>query len=124
MLDERIAQFAKAYYGSKKKFAETLEMTPQGLSAYGDDKRKPGFDVLERFYEAGMSIDWLISGKGAPTAANYTGRKLAGENDGIISNVAGISTSKTRKVASLKNYDELKTLMKEALSEALNENHS
>lgn len=63
-IGERIKAFAVAKYGKLGVFGDAVGMNPQTLSLYANDKRKPGTEILVKFHAAGMSIDWLLTGKG------------------------------------------------------------
>lgn len=60
----RIREFAIRVYGSLKAFAQAADLHPVQLSKYVQNQGRPGFDVLQRFHAAGMSIDWLLTGRG------------------------------------------------------------
>jgi transcriptional regulator with XRE-family HTH domain len=68
-LGDRIKAFAKARYGTQKALAEALGMPESQLSGYVKGVKAPASDVMERFRQAGMSIDWLLSGEGEMDAA-------------------------------------------------------
>jgi SOS-response transcriptional repressor LexA len=50
-------------YGWKTKFANALQMKPQGLQPYLDGIRIPGNTILARLNNIGCSSDWLLYGK-------------------------------------------------------------
>ena len=120
----RIAEFAKLFYGSQKKFAIAIGISPQHLHAYVKKKsRKPGYEILEKFHQSGMSINWLISGTGKMTADNSIGKIL---ENGLKEHLEGgnvkeVGTSSVKAIPVIKNYEGLKILMKEAISEVINE---
>jgi transcriptional regulator with XRE-family HTH domain len=72
----RIREFAKVNYRSLDAFAKACGMKAQNLSKYTADGRMPGLEVLQRFQEAGMSLDWLANGAGIMWADNECGRDL------------------------------------------------
>lgn len=61
---DRIREFAKQRFGSQDGMARALSMPAVQLSKYINGTTKPGTDVLIRFTELGMSIDWLLTGTG------------------------------------------------------------
>lgn len=73
---ERIRIFAKKCYGSQKNFAEHINFDYSYLNRIALGKNTPGADILQKFYEAGMSINWLLSGKGSMFADNSVGKQL------------------------------------------------
>jgi transcriptional regulator with XRE-family HTH domain len=62
-IGDRIRQFAEHRFGSLNGFAQAIGMHPVQLSKYALNQSKPGAEILVRFQQAGMSIDWLLSGK-------------------------------------------------------------
>ena len=46
------------------------------ISRYLNGSNFPSTDMLAKFYSAGMSIDWLLSGNGTMFVDNPEGRKL------------------------------------------------
>lgn len=68
-LSKRLSQYITEFYGNKGKsaFSESIGMHQAQLSTYMRDVNPayPSTDVLARFQAEGMSIDWLLSGRGA-----------------------------------------------------------
>lgn len=61
----RLKQIIKNNYNSQVELAIDLDVSKVAISEYINSKRKPNYDMLEKFYNLGYSIDWLISGKGS-----------------------------------------------------------
>ena len=64
---ERLQKYIDEHYGSHKEFAEKVGITPYTLSRYINDKGIPVTDILLRFLDLGMSVDWLLTGIGEMT---------------------------------------------------------
>lgn len=60
----RLKRFAKHRYGTIGALAEAAGMRQSQLSKYITGISTPTLEVLERLGAAGVSIDWLITGKG------------------------------------------------------------
>jgi len=79
-ISDRIKYFAKNCYGNLKAFCEELGISQSHLSHFLQG-RMPSFEMLQKFREAGMSIDWLIDGAGDMFANNEKGILLKSEFD-------------------------------------------
>ncbi|OGU96043.1 MAG: hypothetical protein A2475_01150 [Ignavibacteria bacterium RIFOXYC2_FULL_35_21] len=73
---ERIGFFANICYGSKKEFANAMNMGPQHLNSYINEKRSPSFDILKKFCDAGLNLEWLMLGVGNFFSNSAKGKKL------------------------------------------------
>lgn len=62
-LGERLRFFAHKKYGSLKKLAEAMEITPQQLQQYISAKREPGSKILVKLLRLGCDLNWLLGGK-------------------------------------------------------------
>lgn len=62
-IGDRLEQFAKIKFGSKVELAKALGMTPQALTAYYQNRTKPGLVIQNKLREVGCDIEWLITGK-------------------------------------------------------------
>jgi transcriptional regulator with XRE-family HTH domain len=62
-LGERVRFFALKKYGTLKKLAEAMEITPQQLQQYISGKREPGTRVLIKMLRLGCDLNWLLGGK-------------------------------------------------------------
>jgi hypothetical protein len=72
-LAERIKIFAERFYGSQTSFAQEIDEHPNCMYRYTNGQTIPGIEKLNKFYDAGMSIDWLLTGKGSMFASNSKG---------------------------------------------------
>ncbi|MGD8777759.1 MAG: helix-turn-helix transcriptional regulator [Ignavibacteria bacterium] len=61
-IGERIRAFAKRKYGTLKKLAEGMEISPQQLQQYISGKREPGSRILVKLLRLGCDINWLLGG--------------------------------------------------------------
>ena len=62
-LGERVRFFALKKYGTLKKLAEAMEITPQQLQQYISGKREPGSKILAKLLRLGCDLNWLLGGK-------------------------------------------------------------
>lgn len=62
-IGERIRLFAKRKYGTLKKLAEAMKISPQQLQQYVSGKREPGTRILIKLLRLGCDINWLLGGK-------------------------------------------------------------
>jgi hypothetical protein len=75
---KRIKLFAIKFYGTQKNFCDEIDENPLNFYRYTKGTCLPGFEKLIKFHKAGMSIDWLMSGRGAYFARNTRGFELQG----------------------------------------------
>ncbi len=61
-IGERIRIFAKRKYGTLKKLAQEMHISPQQLQQYISGKREPGAKILAKLLRAGCDINWLLGG--------------------------------------------------------------
>lgn len=61
---ERLKYFAKERYGGVGNFAKACGIHSAQMSKYISGVNEPMRPVLEKFSEAGLSLDWLVSGIG------------------------------------------------------------
>jgi transcriptional regulator with XRE-family HTH domain len=81
---ERILFFIRQFYGSQTKFAEYIHIHTSVLSRYISNRSLPGWEMLQKFHDAGMSIDWLMEEQGPIFADNQRGtalKLLAADNE-------------------------------------------
>ncbi|MCB0713804.1 MAG: helix-turn-helix transcriptional regulator [Ignavibacteriae bacterium] len=69
----RLKIFAKKRYGSTRSLAEACDINETQLSRYVNNINEPSFAVLMKLKEAGLSIDWLMSGNGTMDDIKKTG---------------------------------------------------
>lgn len=62
-IGERIRLFAKRKYGTLKKLALAMEISPQQLQQYISGKREPGTRILAKLLRLGCDVNWLLGGK-------------------------------------------------------------
>jgi transcriptional regulator with XRE-family HTH domain len=60
---ERMRFFSKKKYGTLKKLADAMKISPQQLQQYISGKREPGTRILVRLLRLGCDINWLLGGK-------------------------------------------------------------
>lgn len=62
-IGERMRHFAKKKYGTLKKLAEAMQISPQQLQQYISGKREPGTRILAKLLRLGCDVNWLLGGK-------------------------------------------------------------
>jgi transcriptional regulator with XRE-family HTH domain len=62
-IGERMRLFAKRKYGTLKKLAEAMKISPQQLQQYISGKREPGTRILAKLLRVGCDVNWLLGGK-------------------------------------------------------------
>ncbi len=62
--------------GGVNKLADEWGMAAPGLYNYFKGRTKPGTEVLQRLYQMGIGLEWLITGNGLIFANNDAGRRL------------------------------------------------
>lgn len=62
-IGDRLRLFAKKKFGTLKKLAETMNISPQQLQQYISGKREPGSKILIKLLRLGCDINWLLGGK-------------------------------------------------------------
>ncbi|PKL83770.1 MAG: hypothetical protein CVV24_03375 [Ignavibacteriae bacterium HGW-Ignavibacteriae-3] len=60
---ERLRFFAKRKYGTLKKLADAMQISPQQLQQYISAKREPGTRILIKLLRLGCDVNWLLGGK-------------------------------------------------------------
>ena len=61
---ERLRELIGLENITQVELSELLGISTGAVNTYFAGKRKPNYEVLEKFHNLGYSIDWLISGKG------------------------------------------------------------
>lgn len=110
----RIKYFAKRCYRTQNNFSEHIGIDAAQLSHYVSKGRMPGGEILFRFNQAGMSLDWLFNGgdDSEMYARNDVGTRLREERAEFketVSNVQMLSPElherlSTAKVIKLDDY--------------------
>ena len=85
----RIRHFAKHKYGTLKKLAEAMEISPQQLHQYISGKREPGSRILVKLLKLGCDINWLLSG--SESMESFKIDKLERELNKLQGNINQIS---------------------------------
>ncbi len=86
---ERMRIFAKRKYGTLKKLAEAMNISPQQLQQYISAKREPGTRILAKLLRLGCDVNWLLGGK--ESIESYKIYKLESELRRLQSNMHQIS---------------------------------
>ena len=73
-LGERLKNYITAQYGKGKQgvFAKAVRLKDSQVSDYITGRTTPGGEVLQRFAEAGMNTNWLLTGRGSMTAPDMS----------------------------------------------------
>jgi transcriptional regulator with XRE-family HTH domain len=88
-IGERIRLFAKRKYGTLKKLADSMEISPQQLQQYISGKREPGSKILIKLLRLGCDINWLLGGR--ESIESYKIYKLENELRKLQSSFSQIS---------------------------------
>jgi len=86
---ERMRLFAKRKYGTLKKLAEAMKISPQQLQQYISGKREPGTRILVKLLKLGCDVNWLLGGK--ESIESYKIYKLEAELRKLQSSFAQIA---------------------------------
>lgn len=62
-IGERMRWFAKQKFGTLKKLADAMNISPQQLQQYISCKREPGSKILAKLLMLGCDINWLLGGR-------------------------------------------------------------
>ncbi|MBK6418507.1 MAG: helix-turn-helix transcriptional regulator [Ignavibacteria bacterium] len=77
---QRIRAFIEDVYGTYRAFALATGLSPQHVNRYVSptlENSSPTLDTLAKFADAGMSIDWVITGLGSRFAPTVKGLEFA-----------------------------------------------
>jgi len=75
-IGERLNLFALSCYQSQYNFAKYIGISKSYMNRIVNNKVNPGLDILSKFISSGVSVNWLLEGKGSMFANNQTGRNL------------------------------------------------
>jgi hypothetical protein len=75
-IGNRLLIFIRTNYNTQKSFAELLKIQESNLSRYIKKNTCPNIKMLNKFFNAGLSLDWLITGTGTMFADNTVGISL------------------------------------------------
>ena len=97
MFGDKIKAFAQKKYGADKHLAAALGMSPQQLAAYTAEKRKPGFEILQKLAGLGCSVSWILDDDKTIDELNNSFNFVKGEseNNGILDLSGAIELSNT-----------------------------
>lgn len=88
-IGERIRLFAKRKYGTLKKLAEEMQISPQQLQQYISGNREPGSRILVRLLKLGCDINWVLGG--SESFESYKIYKLENELKNLYKDLSQIS---------------------------------
>lgn len=81
----RLKEFAEISYGSLRELAKHLKKSQNYFSTYISNTNKYfGWRVLKMLYEAGLNIDWLLSGYGSMFSNSSNGLRLQRERSQLL----------------------------------------
>lgn len=89
-IGERIRLFAKRKYGTLKRLADEMGISPQQLQQYISGKREPGSRILSRLLKLGCDINWVLGG--AESFETYKIYKLENEIKTLHQDMAQINS--------------------------------
>lgn len=97
MFGDKLKAFAQKKYGADKHLAAALGMSPQQLAAYTAEKRKPGFEILQKLAGIGCDISWILDDSKTIDELNdsLTFVKSEPEINGILDLAGAIELSNT-----------------------------
>ena len=97
MFGDKLKAFAQKKYGADKHLAAALGMSPQQLAAYTAEKRKPGFEILQKLAGIGCDISWILDDNKTIDELNdsLTFAKSEPEINGILDLAGAIELSNT-----------------------------
>ena len=97
MFGDKIKAFAQKKYGADKHLAAALGMSPQQLAAYTAEKRKPGFEILQKLAGLGCSVSWILDNDKTIDELNNSFNFVKGdsENKGILDLSGALELSNT-----------------------------
>lgn len=97
MFGDKLKAFAQKKYGADKHLAAALGMSPQQLAAYTAEKRKPGFEILQKLAWLGCNIPWILDDDKTIDELNNSFAIVKGEseNNGFIDIPGALELSNT-----------------------------
>ncbi|OGU39106.1 MAG: hypothetical protein A2X61_04675 [Ignavibacteria bacterium GWB2_35_12] len=105
-IGERLNLFACSCYRSQYNFANYLGISKSYLNRIINEKINTGLDIISKFISSGVSVNWLLEGKGSMFANNNTGMNLKNK---LISSGTEPGTLMSVRLLSwiCENYDNL-----------------
>jgi hypothetical protein len=76
-LSERLSLFISKNFKNQQEFADAAGVDKNTISRYKGRKFNPNSNILLKFQDVGLSIDWLLNGIGIMYAKNNKGIRLA-----------------------------------------------
>ena len=116
---KRLKQFAVTAYDEIRVFAAAMEVSPSTVSMWFGMKKIPGGESLEKIYNAGCSIDWLISGKGNMLVENEAGLKIKERLNFPNEDEEEIKSMTYEKMLKFPFFKDLRVLIREDFKEAM-----
>lgn len=108
-LGERLKIFIDICYPNQVNFADYCKINSNLITRYITHRNVPHVDTLQVFFEAGVSIDWLLSGSGSMFANNKTGnhlrqKYLQGDFSAMDTNISRVQQWIEINYTSLQNF--------------------
>lgn len=75
-LGKRLNLFACTCYRSQYNFSNYIGISKSYLNRIVNDKISTGVDILSKLISSGVSVNWLLEGRGSMFANNNTGKEL------------------------------------------------
>jgi len=63
-IGDRLKQYIKQNFSNIKEFSMATGISQNQLSFYLNNVRIPGGEILKKFAETGLNINWLLTGEG------------------------------------------------------------
>jgi transcriptional regulator with XRE-family HTH domain len=116
---KRLKTFVVAAYDEIRDFAADCGVSPSTVSMWFASKKVPGAESVEKIYNAGCSIDWLISGNGEMLAMNESGKKIREKLNMPDSEQEEIHSITYEKMVQVPFVKDLRVLLREDIKELL-----
>ncbi len=111
-LGERLNLFACSCYRSQYNLAHYMGISRCYLNRIINERINTGLDILSKFISSGVSVNWLLEGKGSMFANNNTGMNLKNK---LISSGSEYGSNMTVRLLSWisENFDNLERFCNE-----------
>ena len=106
---DRLELFIQTCFNSQVTFSKVVNLDATYLNRIIHDRNIPGAELLIKFLEIGLSIDWLLKGVGSMFANNQAGQELK-QNLTANDNSDSLTPSQRLKRWINENYDNLENL--------------
>lgn len=117
---KRLKSFVLTAYPEIRDFAAELNVSPSTVSMWFGSKKIPGGESLEKIYNSGCSLDWLIGGTGDMLADNKAGKILRERLNLPDSEKDEIQSITYEKMVQVPFVKDLRILLREDFKEILN----